>query len=63
MKITIECPHGTYDREMKINCDKTGGRCAHQRYKPCRGWWVLTDQAKRCPAREVKDETNKKHSN
>ena len=54
MKFFIDCPHGTYDKEMKINCEKAGGRCAHQRYKPCRGWWVLTDQAKRCPAREVK---------
>lgn len=55
MKLHLECPHGEYETgTMKINCKKTGGRCAHQRFKPCKGWWVQTQQAKECPAREKK---------
>ena len=57
MKIKIDCPYGKYDNTMRINCTKANGRCAHQRLKPCKGWCVLTDQAKRCPLRdeEVKE--------
>ena len=44
----LKCPHARYADEMKINCERTGGRCAHQRFKPCMGWWVLTDQARDC---------------
>ena len=37
---------------MKINCTRTGDRCGHQRFKPCVGWWVLTEQARSCPVKE-----------
>lgn len=52
MRLTLECPHGEYVEGLKINCDKTGGRCAHQYYRKCKGWWVLSDAAGRCPLRE-----------
>jgi hypothetical protein len=51
MKLTLSCPRASYDREMRITCS-AGGLCGHQRYKPCKGWCVLTDQAGRCPLRK-----------
>ena len=48
----LKCPHARYADGMRINCERTGGRCAHQRFKPCVGWCVLTDQAAECPARK-----------
>ena len=51
MKLTLSCPRASYDREMRIQCG-AGGLCGHQRYKPCKGWCVLTDQAGRCPLRK-----------
>ena len=47
----LTCPRASYDDEMRIRCDD-GGLCGHQRYKPCKGWCVLTDQAARCPLRK-----------
>jgi hypothetical protein len=59
---TLDCPHAYYVEQMRINCIKTGGRCAHQYYKRCKGWWVNSQAASDCPAREevsddAKDET------
>lgn len=51
MKLTLSCPRASYDREMRIQCT-AGGMCGHQRYKPCKGWCVLTEQAGRCPLRK-----------
>lgn len=51
MKLTLSCPRASYDREMRILCGD-GGLCGHQRYMPCKGWCVLTDQAGRCPLRK-----------
>lgn len=56
MKLTIDCPYGSYNAQMQIMCAKTSDICAHQRYRSCKGWWILTDQAGACPAR--KDDTN-----
>ena len=52
MNVTIECPHGRYVAGMRIWCDKIGGLCPHQRYKDCKGWWILTDNAGKCPKRK-----------
>jgi hypothetical protein len=49
---TLDCPHAYYVEKMHINCKKTGGRCAHQYYKRCKGWWANTPAAAECPARE-----------
>ena len=52
MTLTLSCPHAEYREEMRIYCKVAGGPCAHQHFKSCKGWWVLTDQADACPARE-----------
>ena len=52
MKLTIDCPHGYYADRMRIMCRKTGNVCGHQYYKRCKGWWVLTEHAARCPLRK-----------
>lgn len=51
MTPTLECPHAKYVRGMRILCRRFDDLCAHQRYLQCKGWCVLTEQAKRCPAR------------
>lgn len=56
MKLKLECPHAKYDRRMRIECTKAKGPCAFQRFKPCKGWCVLTAGAAKCTARE--DEKN-----
>ena len=48
----LKCPYARYVSGMKINCEISGGRCGHQRWKPCVGWWVLTDQANDCTMRK-----------
>lgn len=54
MKLTIDCPHGKYDGEMRITCGaQNGGLCAYQYYKPCKGWCVLTPGAKGCILRKT----------
>lgn len=56
MKIVLDCPYASYGEGMRIRCAKLGGGlCPHQRYKDCKGWWVFTDNAGRCPKREEKD--------
>lgn len=54
MKLNIDCPHGEYGHMMRIYCKKTGNLCGNQRFKNCKGWWVLTDNAYKCPLREKK---------
>ena len=57
----LSCPFAKYNSQMHIDCTKRGEMCAHQRWKPCKGWCVLTDQAAVCPGRkdEVKNEKRK----
>lgn len=52
MNLILDCPRAEYREGMRIYCRATGDLCAHQRFKPCKGWCVLTDGAKRCPARK-----------
>lgn len=52
MNLTLDCPRAAYGEEMRIYCRAAGDLCAHQRYKPCKGWCVLTDGARTCPMRE-----------
>ena len=51
----IACTHGRYVTGMVIWCDTTNGPCAHQYFKKCKGWYVLSDGAAKCPGREKKD--------
>lgn len=57
MKLTLKCPKAVYDRNMRIICKKDLGPCGHQRFKPCKGWSVLTDW-QGCPY--LKEETDGK---
>lgn len=52
MKIRLSCPFAKYVEGMKINCTKTGGRCAHVFFKSCKGFWALSPQAAQCPVRK-----------
>lgn len=52
MKVPLECPQAEYRQGMQIWCKKLGGLCAHVYFKRCKGWWVLSDQAARCPVRK-----------
>lgn len=56
MKLTLGCPWGRYDAEMRIMCRKADGPCAHQYFMPCKGWAVLSPGADTCPIREAKDD-------
>ena len=51
MKLTIDCPHGAYNPQMFIFCEKAGAPCGHQYFKKCKGWSVLTEGAATCPLR------------
>ena len=51
MKVTISCPKGSYDPNMRIRCAVTGSVCAHQYWCPCEGRCKLTDRAAKCPGR------------
>lgn len=52
MKVEIECKNGVYREGMKIWCKALNYWCGNQRFKNCKGWWVLTDNASRCPKRK-----------
>lgn len=52
MKVPLECPQAEYRQGMQIWCRKLGNLCAHVYFKRCKGWWVLSDQAARCPVRK-----------
>lgn len=58
MKLTLSCPFASYDDGMRINCSRTGARCGHAYFKRCKGWWVLTGQADRCPLRKEESHAN-----
>lgn len=52
MKLTLSCPKASYGPGMRIRCSASGQSCGHQRFKSCKGWWVLTAQAAECPLRK-----------
>lgn len=43
MRIKLECENAKYDERMRILCKRSNMLCAHQRFKPCKGWCVLTE--------------------
>lgn len=49
MKLKLSCPHGEYREGLRIFCRKTGDLCGNQYFKRCKGWWVLNENAARCP--------------
>lgn len=55
MTLTLDCPNAAYGDSMIIICKATGQPCAHQYYKRCKGWYVLSDGARTCPGREKKN--------
>ena len=56
MKIELECEYAAYDSRMRIVCKKVNMLCAHQRFKPCKGWSVLTNW-KTCTGRDEHGKT------
>lgn len=54
MNLILSCPEASYDGQMRIQCAAAGDLCGHQRFKPCKGWCVLTEQAGKCPLRKEK---------
>lgn len=66
MKLNLTCPYARYDAQMRIQCSKSESLCANQRWKPCKGWSVLTEWADDCPARKEapsERKTSKKRKN
>ena len=55
MKLTLDCPYAEYGEGMVIFCRKETGPCSFQRYKPCKGWCVLTPGAGTCVMRKERD--------
>ena len=56
MKLTLDCPHAEYRDEMRIYCTVAADYCGNQYFKACRGWWALTDRARRCPLRKGRED-------
>lgn len=66
MKLKLECENALYGANMHIICKVDGGLCGFQRFKPCKGWSVLTDGSTTCTRRTVKKSGKKtapKHTN
>lgn len=55
MKVTISCPKGSYDANMRIRCSASGSLCAHQYWCACEGRCKLRETAGRCPGRDEKE--------
>lgn len=51
MKIRLDCPHAVTGKQMRVYCTKTGGLCAFQYFKACKGWWVNSPGAAGCKER------------
>jgi len=51
MKITLDCPNAYHGTGMRVYCRSTNGLCGNQYFKSCKGWWTLTEAAKKCPIR------------
>ena len=54
MKVTINCPYGSYDDHMRIRCSVSGSLCAHQYWCGCEGRSKLRNTADKCPGRDEK---------
>lgn len=52
MRINLACEYAQHDEKMRLRCRKSGGYCAHQYYRQCRGWWENTPQANNCTLKE-----------
>ena len=52
MKIPLNCPHAYHGPGMRVLCRRNEKLCGHQQFKSCKGWWVLSPQAERCPLRK-----------
>ena len=58
MKVTIDCPQGKYDADMRIRCKASGTLCAHQYWCACDGRCKLVQPAAgSCPGREMPEKT------
>lgn len=56
MKVTIGCPKGKYDANMRIRCSASGTLCAHQYWCGCEGRCKLRQPAaSECPGRDAPD--------
>lgn len=55
MKINIGCDNAKFNAQMRIICTKINDLCGHQRFKPCKGWCVLTEGAKDCTLKKEKE--------
>lgn len=55
MNIKLDCPHAFHGDRMRVYCRKTGEKCLFQYFKNCKGWWVNSPQAGRCPVRKEKE--------
>ena len=53
----LTCPAAEYREGMVIWCKETGAPCGHVSFYACKGWWVLTPQAEKCPIRREKHGT------
>ncbi len=51
MELKLSCPCASYRPDMRIACGKTLSYCGHAYFKRCKGWWVLSENAARCPLR------------
>lgn len=56
MKLELPCEKAKYNGDMQVICRETGMGCAHQTYKSCKGWWVMTEDYILCK-RRANDET------
>lgn len=54
MKLKLDCENALYGANMRIICRIDGGLCGFQRFKPCKGWSVLTEGSATCLRRTVK---------
>lgn len=54
MKLKLDCENAMYGANMRIICKVDGGLCGFQRFKPCKGWSVLTEGSATCLRRTVK---------
>lgn len=51
MKIKLDCANAYHGTGMRVYCRVTNGLCGNQFFKSCKGWWTLTEAAKKCPIR------------
>lgn len=55
MKIKLDCPFAVHGNLMRVYCTKQNGSlCLFQFFRNCKGWWVNSPQAAKCPVRSKK---------